>query len=471
MNRELLLREDEIREAARLLGELLADYQTSLPDRPVFPDLDRDFIRRILDEPLPEEGRALSELFREFAEEVVPNSTHVAHPRYLAYVLASPHGIAPFADALASTLNQGCALWELSPVANAVEQKVLAWFRGLFDMPADGAGYLTSGGSMANMTGLAVARDWRLGTAARGEGLQGARPRLLVYASEEVHTSVDKAVAFLGLGVESVRRIPVDEQLRMRVDRLAEAIARDRREGLDPFCVVATAGTVTTGAIDPIGPIADLCAREGLWLHVDGAYGAFAVLSEGLASSLREAGRADSLALDPHKLLFNSLEAGCVLFRDPEAARHSFGFASSYLAKPEDPDLIDFKDYGPELSRSFKALKVWWALRAFGRRAYAEAIEGLLDLAQHMAARIEAAPELELAMPVTLTAVCFRARGLDDEAQARLLRDLVESGVALLGPARVKGRFCLRACMTNLRTSEADVDRVVDAVRPKNSCL
>jgi aromatic-L-amino-acid decarboxylase len=471
LNRDLLLREDEIREAARLLGELLADYQASLPDRPVFPDLDRDFIRRILDEPFPEEGRALSELFREFAEEVVPNSTHVAHPRYLAYVLASPHGIAPFADALASTLNQGCALWELSPVANAVEQKVLAWFRGLFDMPADGAGYLTSGGSMANMTGLAVARDWRLGTAARGEGLQGARPRLLVYASEEVHTSVDKAVAFLGLGVESVRRISVDEQLRMRVDRLAEAIARDRREGLDPFCVVATAGTVTTGAIDPIGPIADLCAREGLWLHVDGAYGAFAVLSEGLASSLREAGRADSLALDPHKLLFNSLEAGCVLFRDPEAARHSFGFASSYLAKPEDPDLIDFKDYGPELSRSFKALKVWWALRAFGRRAYAEAIEGLLDLAQHMAARIEAAPELELAMPVTLTAVCFRARGLDDEAQARLLRDLVESGVALLGPARVKGRFCLRACMTNLRTSEADVDRVVDAVRPKNSCL
>jgi glutamate/tyrosine decarboxylase-like PLP-dependent enzyme len=250
----------------------------------------------------------------------------------------------------------------------------------------------------------------------------------------------------------------------MRLDRLEDALARDRSEGLDPFCVVATAGTVTTGAIDPLASIADLCEREGLWLHVDGAYGAFAVLSEGLAPSLREAGRADSLALDPHKLLFNSLEAGCVLFRDGETARHSFDFASSYLAKPEDPDLIDFKEYGPELSRSFKALKIWWALRAFGRRAYAETIEELLDLAQHMAARIEAEPALELVAPVTLTAVCFRARGLDEEGQALLLKRIVESGLALLGPARVKGRFCLRACMTNLRTSKADIDRVVEAL-------
>jgi aromatic-L-amino-acid decarboxylase len=464
MSGELLLEEDEIREAARMLGDLLANYQSSLPDRPVFPNLDRDFIRRILDEPLPEEGRALAELFREFAEEVVPNSTHIAHPRYLAYVLASPHGIAPFADALASTLNQGCALWELSPVASAVEQKVLAWFRDLFGLPRDGAGYLTSGGSMANMTGLAVARDWRLGSEAREQGLQGGGPRLVLYTSEEVHTSIDKAAALLGLGVASVRRIPVDDRFRMRVDCLEEAIARDRGEGLDPFCVVATAGTVTTGAIDPIATIADLCAREELWLHVDGAYGALAVLSERMAPRLREVGRADSLALDPHKLLFNSLEAGCVLFRDGANARHSFAFASSYLAKPEDPDLIDFKDYGPELSRSFKALKVWWALRAFGRRAYAEAIDGLLDLAQHMAAGIEAAPELELVAPVTLTAVCFRARGLDDAGQARLLHSLVESGTALLGPARVEGRLCLRACMTNLRTREGDVDRVVDAL-------
>jgi aromatic-L-amino-acid decarboxylase len=464
VGRKLLLAEDEIREAASMLGELLADYQSSLPDRPVSPDLDRGFLRRILDEPLPEEGRPVAELFREFAEEVVPNSTQIAHPRYLAYVLASPHGLAPFADALASALNQGCALWELSPVANAVEQKVLAWLRGLFGLPEDGAGYLTSGGSMANLTGIAAARDWHLGEAARGRGLQGGRAPLVLYASEEVHTSVDKAAALLGLGVDSVRRIPVDPRFRMRVDRLEEAIALDREAGLDPFCVVATAGTVTTGAIDPVAAIADLCRREGLWLHVDGAYGALAVLSERLASSLREAGLADSLALDPHKLLFNSLEAGCILFRDGERARHCFGFASSYLAKPEDPDLMDFKDYGPELSRSFKALKVWWALRAFGRRAYAETIEGLLDLARYMAARIETVPELELAAPVTLTAVCFRARELDDAGQARLLRSIVDSGLAHLGPARVEGRFCLRACMTNLRTSQADVDRVVDAL-------
>jgi len=460
----LLLREDEIREAAALLGEVLSDYQASLRDRAVFPDLDRATLRRILDEPLPEEGLPWPEIFREFREELVPNSTQIAHPRYLAYVLASPHGIAPFAEAMTAALNQGCSLWELSPIANAVEQKVLAWFRELFDLPTEGTGYLTSGGSMANWTGLAVARDWRLGEGARATGLQGGGPPLVLYTSDEVHTSVDKAAALLGLGVDNVRRIATDDHFRLRVDALQAAIVRDRDAGRLPFCVVASAGTVTTGAIDPIAQLAEVCRREDLWLHVDGAYGAFAVLSERLAPQLREAGLADSLALDPHKLLFNSLEAGCVLFRDPDVARKSFGFTSSYLAKPSDPDLIDFSEYGPELSRNFKALKVWWALRAFGRRAYAQTIERLLDLAQYMARRIEAEPSLELMAPVTLTAVCFRARSLDDSGQARLLEMLRESGVAHLGPARVKGSFGLRACMTNLRTTEEDIDMVVDAL-------
>jgi glutamate/tyrosine decarboxylase-like PLP-dependent enzyme len=464
VSQELLLKEDEIREAARLLGEAIADYQATLPERPVFPSLDRGLIRRILDEPLPEKGRPWPELFREFRDEIVPNSTQIGHPRYIAYVLASPHGLSAFSDALIATLNQGCSIWELSPVASAVEQKVLAWFRWLFGLPADGAGYLTSGGSMANLSALAVARDRRLGAAARAEGLQGGRAPLVLYTSEEVHTSVDKAAALLGLGVDSVRRIPVDGAFRIRIDSLERAIARDRESGLVPFCVVASAGTVTTGAIDPIATVAEICRREDLWLHVDGAYGAFFVLSERLAPALRDAGLADSLALDPHKLLFNSLEAGCVLYRDGAHPQRSFGFASSYISKEPDPDLLDFSEYGPELSRSFKALKIWWALRSFGRRAYADTIDRLLDLAQHMAERIEAHHGLELAAPVTLTAVCFRARGLDDAGQARLLRRLVDSGLAHLGPARVKGRFCLRACMTNLRTTAADLDAVVAEV-------
>ncbi len=464
MSDELLLSADEIRDAAKRLGETLAAYQSSLTERPVFPTLDRNFIRRILDEPLPENGKPWTELFDEFHNEIVPNSTQIAHPRYLAYVLASPHGLSPFADALVAALNQGCSLWELSPVANAVELKVLSWFRELFGMPQEGTGYLTSGGSMANLTALAAARDWALGGRARAEGLQGDRPPLVLYTSEEVHTSVNKAACLLGLGSNCVRSIPTDDAFRIRVDLLKSAIEQDRQAGLLPFCIVGSAGTVTTGAIDPIATLAELCKQEDLWLHIDGAYGAFAVLTERLAPAMREAGLAHSLALDPHKLLFNSLEAGCVLFRNSDSARNTFGFASSYLAKSEDPDLVNFSEYGPELSRNFKALKVWWALRAFGRAAYADTIDRLLDLSQYMAAKIEPEPVLELAAPVTLTAVCFRVHALDDAQQDRLLRRFVDSGVGHLGPARIADRTWLRACMTNLRTRKQDIDQVLETI-------
>lgn len=459
---DLLLGTGELREAGRLLGETLANYQSGLRSRPVHPALDRSLVRRILDEPLPEAGRPWAEIFREFRDEIVPNSAQIAHPRYLAYVLASPHGLSPFAGAMAAALNQNCSLWELSPLASAIEQRVLAWFRELFGLPADGGGVLTSGGSMANFAALAAARDAHLGS--RESGLQRPGPQLVVYASSEVHTSVIKAASLLGLGTQSVRTIPVDGDFRMQTAALREAIDRDRGAGLAPFCVVASAGSVATGAIDPIAEIAGLCRSEGLWLHVDGAYGAFAVLSERLAPRLREAGLADSLSLDPHKLLFNSLGAGCVLYRSADDARRTFAFPSSYLAKPADPDLIDFADYGPELSRSFKALEVWWALRTFGRGAYARSIDRLLDLAAHLARRVEAEPSLRLVAPAPLTAVCFEVRGLDADGHSRVLRRLLDSGVGHLGPARVHGRPALRACMTNLRTTEADLDQVLETV-------
>ncbi len=461
---DLLLGEGELREAGRLLGEALADYQSGLRDRPVSPSLDRALVRRIQDEPLPDAGRPWAEIFREFRDEIVPGSAQIAHPRYLAYVLASPHGLSPFAAALIAALNQNCCIAELSPLASVIEQKLLAWFRELFGLPAEGAGVLTSGGSMANFAALAAARDAHLGNEARETGLQRAAPALVLYASREVHTSVVKAAALLGIGTRNVRTVETNDALEMRADRLREAIASDRAAGLAPFCVVASAGSVTTGSIDPIAEIAGVCRSEGLWLHVDGAYGAFAVLSDHLAPRLREAGLADSLSLDPHKLLFNSLGAGCVLYRSAGAARRSFAFASSYLARPHDPDLIDFSDYGPELSRSFKALEVWWALRTFGRAGYARAIDRLLALTAHLVRRIDAEPALRRMAPAPLTAVCFAVKGLGDEGHAQLLRRLLDSGVAHLGPARIRGEPALRACITNLRSTEADLDQVVDAV-------
>jgi len=459
--KSLLLEPDEYRAAARRLGELLCSYEETLADRPVFPELNREALASILTESLPEAGRPIDALFDELRDLIIPNSTQIAHPRFLAYILASPTGVAPFAEAVAATLNQNCNLWTLSPAATAIELKVISWFLDLFGFK-EGGGIITSGGSMANLSALAVARDRQHPGDPRGDGIQTMRTPLVLYASEETHNSLDKAAAILGIGLRNLRRIPSDEEFRIRLDLLRERVHKDRQEGLLPFCVVGNAGTVTTGAIDPIEELAEFCSVEDLWLHVDGAYGAFAILSRHHQEALSSIQRADSLTLDPHKLLFMPLEAGCVLFRDTAEWRKVFSFVPTYLSMPDEPSLLHFAEYGPQLSRGFKALKIWWSLRAFGRRAYMRAIEHVLDLASYMGESIRAHPAFELMAPIGLTAVCFRLRDWDDARNEAALSTLVSGGVAFLGPARVKGRFALRACFTNLRTSRGDVDLILE---------
>jgi glutamate/tyrosine decarboxylase-like PLP-dependent enzyme len=459
---ELLFTPEKHHEASRLLGDFLADYETDLFNQPLLPEIDREAMRAILTEPFPKEGRTLEELFQEFRQVVVPNSTNVAHPRFLPYVLPSANGISAIADALASTLNQNCNLWTLSPAANAIEQRVISWFHEMFNFPEGAGGIITSGGSMANLTALAIARDTYLGDSARRKGLQARNSPLRLYVSDQVHNSSDKAAVILGLGLDHVRHIPSDAEFRMRMDLLKEAVLEDKGEGLRPFCVVGSAGTVTTGAIDPLDELADFCAEESLWLHIDGAYGALAVLSDRLRPWLQPAGRAHSLSLDPHKFLFAPLEAGCVLVRDAATMRFTYSFVPSYLSMESDPDFLNYAEYGPQLSRSFKALKVWWSLRAYGRKAYAKAMDELCDLAAYMGERAEAEPALELVAPVSLNACCLRSRGLAEAQNARVLARLLAEDVAFLGRAQVKGAYCLRACFMNLRTTREDVDHILD---------
>jgi glutamate/tyrosine decarboxylase-like PLP-dependent enzyme len=461
---ELLFDPETHRKAGLLLGEFLAGYEVDLYNRPVFPKIDRAAIREILDEPLPEEGISIEELFQEFNNVVVPNSTHVAHPCFLSYVLPSPNGISAYAEALASAINQGCSLWTLSPAANAIEQRVITWFHELFSFPKESGGIITSGGSMANLTALAVARDKYLGNKARTEGLQSVTSPMILYTSEEVHNSVDKAAAILGLGLNNVHHIPCDDNFQIRIDLLKESVLRDRSEGLSPFCVVGSAGTVKTGAIDPLDELADFCNEENLWFHIDGAFGALAIISSRLRTQLLPAGRANSLSLDPHKLLFNPLEAGCVLVRDAEDLRSSYSHTPSYLSMVSDPDFLNYAEYGPQLSRSFKALKVWWSLRTYGRKAYANAIEHVFDLASYMGEQIKAVPDLELSASVVFNVVCFRCTNLSDSQNERVLARLVTEGTAFLGPAKVKESFCLRACFMNLRTTHTDVDLIVKEI-------
>jgi glutamate/tyrosine decarboxylase-like PLP-dependent enzyme len=458
----LLFSPDQHAQAAALLADFSARYLAGVADRPVFPKIDRSALTALKGESMPRVGQSLQTLFEEFEQVVVPNSTHTAHPRFLPYVQPSPNALSPYADHLAGVVNQNCNLWHLSPAANVVEQTVLRWFADLFGLPESAGGIITSGGSMANMVALTAARDNALGAEARSEGLQGGSAPLVLYTSEEVHSSIDKAVSMLGLGTRHLRHVATDAEFRMRLDLLAQAVAADRTAGLRPFCVVASAGTVTTGAIDPIAQLSEFCRANGLWLHIDGAYGALTALSPRFRKPMSAIGLADSVSLDPHKFLFCAFEAGCVLVRDRQHLRHAFHAQPSYLTMTEDPDFIDFANQGPQLSRAFKALKVWWSLKHFGADAYGRVINRMHDLALTMGRRIDAHPDFELLAPVVFNCVCFRLHSLDDAGNRRVLKQLVDSGDAFLGPASVKGRTGLRACFMNLRTTEADVDFIVE---------
>jgi aromatic-L-amino-acid decarboxylase len=444
----LTLSDTEIERASDLVLGFLQAYERSLTDRPVMPRLDRETLATLLHDPFPETGAGFEPVFREIVERIAPNSTAVAHPRFLAYVLGPPNGVAPFAEALAAALNQNCNFWQLSPAANVIEQRVLSWFAELFEYPDTAGGILTSGGSMATVSALAAALHRHFPGDYRRTGLQGLRAPLVAYASEEAHGCVEKGAVLLGLGQQGIRRIPTDSSFHMRVDLLAEAVHTDRKQGKQPFCVVATCGAVNTGAIDPIEEIAEFCSSENLWLHVDGAFGAFFVLSPRIRDRLRECRRADSIALDPHKLLFAPLEA--------------VEFDAPYLSNAHDPLLMNFMDYGPQLSRGFKALKIWCSLRTFGVSAFREAIERTLDLAQYMEARIRRDGVFELLAPVELNAVCFKLKAHGDDENRALLENLIEDGTALLGPVRIGGKLGLRACVTNHRTRRADIDAVLD---------
>lgn len=452
---------EDIEAASGRLAAFFKTYQEALRSGPVMPEIDRAALEALARAPFPDRGRGVDALFDEIERTVAPNSTRIAHARFMAYVIASPNGIAPFADAVAAALNQNCNFWQLSPAASVIESKVVRWLADLFRFPESAGGLILSGGSAASLVAVSTALHARLGADFREEGLQGRRRPLTLYTSEEAHRCIEKDAIILGLGRANVRKIPVDADFRIRLDLLAERVAEDRRAGCEPFCVVATGGAINTGAVDDLPALSDWCRREDLWLHVDGAYGALFVLAEETRALLETAGLADSLALDPHKLLFAPLEAGCLIVRDRALLRQAFSVQASYLTVEDDPLFTNFLDYGPQLSRSFKAFKIWCALEAFGVEAFREAVSHMVRLAKGMEAEVRARPEFEF-LGGGLSAVCFRLRGLDDQGNIDALADLVASGEAILGPVSLNGRRGLRACFNSFRTTPDDVVRVLD---------
>ncbi len=471
---------DELRRLGGLAADAVAAHREGLLDRPVFGKVGKG--ASLFDEPLPEEGRPFEEVLAFVREHVLPFPMGNSHPRFYGFINATADPVGIMADFLAAGMNPNC--WGGDHAAIHVELRALAWLAAMVGYPASAEGILVSGGSMANFTALAAARRAMTPGNVREEGLSGpGRPRLTVYASDQVHSCVDKAVDLLGIGTNQLRKIPTDERFRIRVDELEKAIATDRREGLLPAIVVGNAGTVNTGAIDPLDALADLCRRESLWFHADGAYGALASTVPALKPLFAGMERADSLATDPHKWLYSPYEVGATLVREPGRLSAAFRRFPEYLATdPESPfpGPAWYAERGVELSRGFKALKVWMGLKTHGRRAYADQIASDVKLARFLSDAVDRRPDFErLAEPV-LSIANFRFRPADrelgdaelDRINRSIIHRLVGEGTFFLAPTVLKGRTALRVSITNFRTREEDLLFLLDeAARIGNSLV
>lgn len=459
------LSSEEVRRIGHLAADAVAEHREKLTSRPVFGKVGRD--AALFREPLPQDGRPFDEVLAFVREHVMPFPFGNSHPRFFGFINATADPVGITADYLAAAMNPNC--WGGDHAAVHVENEVMRWLAEIVGYPSDAEGILVSGGSMANFTALAAARRAMTTGNVREDGLAGeGRPALTVYASDQVHHCVDKAVDLLGIGTRNLRKIPTDERFRIRVDLLEAAIAADRRAGLSPAIVVGNAGTVNTGAIDPLEELADIARREGLWFHADGAYGAMARLSPELAPRLAGMERADSIAADPHKWLYVPYEAGAALVREPGRLAATFRKFPEYLASDPDspfPGPVWFAERGVELSRGFKALKVWMGMKTHGSRAYARSIENDVALARFLAAEVDRRPGFERMAEQVLSIVNFRYRPAGatltdedlDQLNRRIVNRLVGDGSFLLAPTILKGRAAMRVCIVNFRTAEDDL--------------
>jgi aromatic-L-amino-acid/L-tryptophan decarboxylase len=450
--------------------DLVAEYFDTLAARPVLRPTTSAALRQRLDEPAPSAGLPFADLLGTVRQVVEEFSRHNGHPRFFGYVSSPGLPVAAMGSMIAAAFNINVTCWRSGPAATEMELLCIRWLKEMLGYPADGAGLLVSGGSMANFAGIAAARSAKAPGNVVRDGMGGARMRL--YASEEAHFSIRKAAAMLGIGAANLRSVRTDANLRMDVADLDRLVREDRDAGHLPFCVVASAGTAGTGAVDPIGAIADLAHTHNLWLHVDGAYGGFSALAPSARAFFASIGEADSVALDPHKWLYLPVGCGCVLYRDPAAARAAFSENAEYtrVVGLLDDEAFAFWDYGPELSRPFRALDLWLLLKSAGTRAIAEAIEENIACAKYFADLVRETDDFEMLAPVDLSIFCFRyhPRGFAgdlDPLNERVMLAVQHGGSSYLSNARVHGAFALRGCVLNYRTTKRDMEILLDDVR------
>ncbi|MBS1717166.1 MAG: amino acid decarboxylase [Armatimonadetes bacterium] len=446
-------------------------YMQTVGDRPVWRTVPED-VKKALREPLPETGQPLEQVYSQFKELVLPYPNGNIHPRFWGWVMGTGSPTAMLAEMLGGAMNAHLAGYDQSP--SIVEEQTLEWLKQMLGYPMEATGVLVSGCTTANLIGLAVARH-AADPEIRASGLGGRQ--MTVYGSTETHSWAAKACELMGLGKAALRLVPVDSDFRIKLDDLAAQVAADRAAGMQPFCVIGNAGTVNTAATDDLNALADFCEREDLWFHVDGAFGALAALVPKLRPQVAGMERADSLAFDLHKWGYLPYEIACIFVRDSAVHRSTFATKAHYLnaiAGGVAREPLVFPDLGIQLSRGFRALKLWMALKNQGVDAWARAIERNVDDCQYLAARITATPELELLAPVPLNIVCFRYRAPEAEANAlnqAILVRLQEDGIALPSSTVIDGKFAIRVANTNHRTSREDFDVLVEAVVRLGSSL
>jgi aromatic-L-amino-acid decarboxylase len=481
------LTEGGLNSALREAATVAKDYFNSVNDWRVFPRIKGKRLRHSIRERLPLDPTPPREVIRVFRETILSNARHNLHPRFFGYVSSSGNPIGVIADLLISTINQNVTAWRSAP--SAVETELLAtdWIKEILGYPREAIGMFTSGGSMATLQALAIAREVKAGRNVSRDGMQALGPsRLTLYMSEHGHMSIPKAGALLGLGRSSVRIVKVDPAYRIELSDLEKQIARDKAHGNRPFCVVASAGTVNTGAIDDLEQVGRICRREGLWFHVDGAYGGFAALVPAGRERFRGIEKADSVSLDPHKWLYQPLDVGCVLVRDRRHAQRTFGGSGAYARVIGGIPGEDFAffEHGIELSRRFRALKIWMAFKCYGTRLLSACVEKNLRMARALESIVRARVCLEILAPVELSIVCFRYFPVSVRKAYRhsgpaekkkleqrlnrlnegIMTQLQREGRAYLSNAVLKGRFALRACVLSYRTEERDLEILVDEV-------
>jgi aromatic-L-amino-acid/L-tryptophan decarboxylase len=454
MNPQLDFSPERMREIGYRVIDRIVEHLATLSNQPVGAKADPAQLRPALMEPIPENGMEFEAVLDQVEREVLRHTMHVNHPRFFAYVPGPSNYVAAMADAIIAGYNVFAGTWVSGSGPAAVELAAIDWLREICGMPSTTGGLFVSGGTMANLTALAVARHAKLGESA---------DRATVYFSDQAHSSLEKALRVIGIAGENIRKLPSDADFRLPADALAQAIAADRSAGKRPFCIIANAGSTNTGAIDPLPELSRIAREQDLWLHVDGAYGAAAAASARGKALLQGMDLADSVTLDPHKWLFQPFEIGCVLVRDGELLSRTFLILPEYLKDTHQHSAeFNFTDHGLQLTRGFRALKLWMSIKVFGMAAFRAAIERGFELADFTEQHIRKMDGWEIVTPACMGIVCFRYKRADDAAHLQLVQTLLRDGFTLITSTVLRHRTVLRTCTINPRTTETDIQQSLE---------